>query len=140
MAWQKLRGFRGDATFRTWLLTIVWRKALDNAGSGRPRVWWLRTERARPAGDEIDPLDVARRATSADPERIAVSRRSGPARADGHRAAVTPKLRDTLLLAASGEHTYEEIAAILGRAAGHREMARRRSQAPRQRPGSGRTG
>src|SRR5262245_60827335 len=29
VAWQKLPGFRGDSKFRTWLLTITWRKALD---------------------------------------------------------------------------------------------------------------
>src|SRR6185503_14646772 len=29
MAWRRLSGFRGDSTFKTWLLTITWRKALD---------------------------------------------------------------------------------------------------------------
>src|SRR5689334_22385167 len=26
VAWRKLTSFRGESTFRTWLLTIVWRK------------------------------------------------------------------------------------------------------------------
>ena len=37
VAWRKLRGFRGDSTFRTWLLTIAWRKALDKR---RKRLLW----------------------------------------------------------------------------------------------------
>ena len=28
-AFQKLDGFRGEASFKTWLLTITWRKAID---------------------------------------------------------------------------------------------------------------
>ena len=28
-AFQKLHGFRGDSSFRTWLLAITWRKAID---------------------------------------------------------------------------------------------------------------
>src|SRR5688500_6166407 len=37
--YQKLQGFRGDASFRTWLLAIAWRKALDRRRSvGR----WMR--------------------------------------------------------------------------------------------------
>ena len=29
LAWRKVAGFRGDSSFKTWLLTIVWRQALD---------------------------------------------------------------------------------------------------------------
>ena len=39
LAYRKLGSFRGDAAFRTWLLAITWRKALDRRKSvGR----WLR--------------------------------------------------------------------------------------------------
>src|SRR5689334_4354605 len=41
MAWRKLGAFRGDASFRTWLLTIVWRKALDHRKT--QLLWWRRT-------------------------------------------------------------------------------------------------
>jgi RNA polymerase sigma-70 factor, ECF subfamily len=106
VAWRKLGGFRGDATFRTWLLTIVWRKALDRR---RKRQAWWRGRQAPRA--EADPLD-ALAAAAPDPERSAV------ARDEARRVAVeigrlSPKLRDTLLLAASGEHSYDQIAALL---------------------------
>src|SRR5918995_2989468 len=32
-AFQKLSGFRGEASFKTWLLTITWRKAIDRRKS-----------------------------------------------------------------------------------------------------------
>ncbi len=111
VAWQKLSGFRGEATFRTWLLTIAWRKALDRRR--QRQTWWtrVRTAASWPGGDEIDPIESLA-GGDADPERVAVA-------VDLARhvrtaiARLSPKLRDTLLLAATGEHTYEEIAAIL---------------------------
>ena len=41
VAWRKLAGFRGDAAFRTWLLTIAWRKALDRRRART--IFWRRT-------------------------------------------------------------------------------------------------
>ena len=32
-AYRKLAGFRGEAQFRTWLLAITWRKAIDRRKS-----------------------------------------------------------------------------------------------------------
>jgi len=109
VAWQKLPGFRGDAMFRTWLLTIVWRKALDRRR--QRRVWWQRTESARSSAT-LDPLDVLR-GDEPDPERHAVSRDMAE-HVRSEITRLTPKLRDTLLLAVSGEHTYDEIARLLG--------------------------
>ena len=108
VAWRKLAGFRGESTFRTWLLTIVWRKALDKR---RVRLLWMKRTRAdvESAGNLLD--EIA--GHEPDPERATVSidlvRR---VRAEISR--LTPKLRDTLLLAASGEHSYEEIGRLLG--------------------------
>jgi RNA polymerase sigma-70 factor, ECF subfamily len=118
LAWRKVAGFRGDSSFKTWLLTIVWRQALDKRRSRSS--WWQRTtagrfdqgradEPGRPGSDEIDRLA----SLDADPERVTEARhRVKQVRAliDG----LTPKLRDTLLLAASGEYGYDEIAAMLG--------------------------
>lgn len=105
-AWRHLGSFRGEATFRTWLLTIAWRKALDRRRS-RSR-WWQRSA-AVAEGDPFD--DVA--GVLPNPERAAIARDTCD-RIKGHIARLSPTLRDTLLLAASGDHTYEEIGAMLG--------------------------
>lgn len=110
IAWRKIAGFRGDSSVKTWLLTIVWRQALDRR-KARDR-WWRRqrsTTMPDATGDGLDAIATA----EADPERIA----AGRARLLQVRAAIaalSPKLRDTLLLASSGEHSYEEIATMLG--------------------------
>ena len=109
VAWQKLPAFRGDATFRTWLLTIVWRKALDRRRTRR--LWWSRTDAPRP-GLDADPLDRVSD-DAPDPERTAVSSDLAR-RICAEIELLSPKLRDTLVLAASGEHSYGDIAGILG--------------------------
>jgi RNA polymerase sigma-70 factor (ECF subfamily) len=113
MAWRKLAAFRGDAQFRTWLLTIVWRKALDRRR--RRARWWLRLAPVVVAPDDRaapDPLaDVAER--SANPEARAIAS-DAASRVRAEIARLSPRLRDTLLLAASGEHSYDEIGAMLG--------------------------
>ncbi len=110
-AYRKLAGFRGDAQFRTWLLTITWRKALDRR---RGITRWLRlTTTPRPAFTD-DPEDAM--------DRIADTRRSHEEdlmSAEMRRtirrlvATLPRKLRDALLLAGSGEYSYEQIAAML---------------------------
>ena len=108
-AWRHLPGFRGEATFRTWLLTIVWRKALDRR---RSRVQWWKRSSPGPAADDRELFaDIAGR--EPDPERTAVARQIAQF-ARREIARLSPTLRDTLLLAASGEHTYDEIAVLLG--------------------------
>jgi RNA polymerase sigma-70 factor (ECF subfamily) len=114
MAWRRLGAFRGDSTFKTWLLTIVWRKALDRR---RARAaWWSRLaagprrddgwSEAASALDQV-PADVPT------PERAALSR-DLVAQARREIVKLSPKLRDALLLASSGEHRYDEIAVMLG--------------------------
>ena len=109
VAWQKLDGFRGDASFRTWLLTIVWRKSLDRRR--KRQIWWNRTA-TMASTNEVDPFDAIAGALP-DPERHALSRDMARRVAEGI-AALSPKLKDTLLLASSGEHTYDEIGRLLG--------------------------
>src|SRR5260221_10575314 len=109
VAWKKLPGFRGDSTFRTWLLTIVWRKALDRRRVRR--LWWTRTQAAR-AEDERDMLAVV---PGAEPDPEAHLLASDLARMiQEEMARLSPKLRDTLVLASTGEHSYDEIATLLG--------------------------
>jgi len=114
LAWRKVSGFRGDSSFKTWLLTIVWRQALDRRRS-RMR-WWQRTATGRTGSDADDAINdaMARLASlDADPERVTEARHR-VRQVRGLIEELTPKLRDTLLLAASGDYGYDEIAAMLG--------------------------
>ena len=109
VAWRKLGGFRGESSFRTWLLAIAWRKALD-----RRRLRRLQWRRQGPAGADSDDRGLERVASrGADPERRAVAVDLA-ARTREEIRRLTPKLRDTLLLAASQQYSYGEIAAMLG--------------------------
>jgi RNA polymerase sigma-70 factor (ECF subfamily) len=108
MAWRKLPGFRGDSTFRTWLLTIVWRKALDRR---RVRTLWLSRTRQRTSDDTADPLDEIA-ANLASPEQDAVSRDLAR-RIRAEILRLSPKIKDAFLLATSGDYSYDEIGALL---------------------------
>src|SRR4051812_1287256 len=112
-AYRKLSTFRGDAQFRTWLLSITWRKAIDRRKSISR---WLRLavtpSRTEAGEDSFDQM-----------ERVAASNRSQEdtfvdeeLQQNVTRLIKTlpRKLRDALLLAGTGEHTYEEISHILG--------------------------
>jgi RNA polymerase sigma-70 factor (ECF subfamily) len=109
LAYQKLRTFRGDAAFRTWLLTIVWRQAV-NQRRAVIRLWKRRAEPR--VGDA--PGELVDNAASAGPT---------PEQAAAHNAlraeirlairGLSPKLRDAFLLAQTGDHSYEEVGALL---------------------------
>jgi RNA polymerase sigma-70 factor (ECF subfamily) len=109
-AYRHLARFRGDSAFRTWLLTIVWREAI-NRRRGLAAMWRRLVDRAVREGAE-DVLDSTP-STDRTPEQLADDRElRGQIRAAID--ALTPKLRDTLLLAQSGDYSYEEIGAMLG--------------------------
>lgn len=132
LAWQRLRSFRGQASFRTWLLTIAWHQALNRR---RGLVRWFkrsvpleevemgRTEvrlkaDATLAGSGLSLVGSGSdRTIGPDPEQALAGEEL---RRDIGQAirSLTPKLRDALLLAQSGEHSYEEIGAMLGAAVG----------------------
>lgn len=101
-AYQKLGSFRGESSFRTWLLSIAWRKALDRR---RNAIKWLRLTVTH---DEFTPLPSAERSHE---ERMAgdelrqVLRRMI--------ASLPRKLRDALLLAGSGDYSYDQIGQML---------------------------
>lgn len=109
VAWRKLGGFRGDASFRTWLLTIAWRRALDHRRARQ--AGWRRTKTTA-SPDEPDPIDALADG-DADPERSVVAQDLARRVRDEIRR-LSPKLRDALLLAASEEYSYGEIAIMLG--------------------------
>ena len=112
-AFLKLGTFRGDAQFRTWLLSITWRKAIDRRKSASR---WLRLTFAPPRDDSgEDAFDYMERIPSMgrsqeeavvdDELQKNVTRLIG---------TLPRKLRDALLLAGTGEHTYEQISKMLG--------------------------
>lgn len=108
-AYQKLDSFRGEAAFRTWLLSIAWRKALDRHKSLRR--WFRLTVTAR-AGEEGE--DVIERMPSSDrtpEEALAHDDRQRQLRR--LIATLPAKLRHTLLLAGSGDYSYDQVAAML---------------------------
>jgi len=110
-AYRKLASFRGDSAFRTWLLSIAWRKAIDRR-KGLTR--WLRLSGTRTdfGRDEPDPLEGLASAERPHDETLAGAELQRTIRK--LIAALPHKLRDALLLAGSGEHTYEQIGVLLG--------------------------
>ena len=105
LAFRKLRHFRRDASFKTWLLTITWRRALRLRHSPTRRLQRLITV------DNDFWADSAEHKPS--PEQTLIAR-------EIHRdvrrliRALPSRLRDPLLLAASGRYTYDELSSMLG--------------------------
>ena len=112
-AFQKLNGFRGDAQFRTWLLSITWRKAIDRRKSVTR--WMQRLVAPAHPGESGEEWDVMEklpsgaRSQEADLMTSDLQQRLKPLI-----ASLPKKLRDALLLAGSGDHSYEEIGQMLG--------------------------
>jgi RNA polymerase sigma-70 factor (ECF subfamily) len=109
LAFRRLDSFRGDASFKTWLLTITWHQAINRRR--RMASVWRRIVAPKTEEDAAALIDVA--AAGPSPEQAAAQEqlRRGIRAAI---AALSPKLRDALLLAQSGDYTYEEIGAMLG--------------------------
>jgi RNA polymerase sigma-70 factor (ECF subfamily) len=108
-AWKARGEFRGHSTFRTWVLAIAWRKALDRR---RGLGGWIRMLRIdRSEDDEGRSVELA--ATGIDAEAAALDRTARTLM----KALVKglPRAhRDALLLVATRELTYAEAAAVLG--------------------------
>ena len=102
-AWRALDRFRGESSFRTWILRIAWNRAISKR---RSLANWLR--RATPMDDVVEP------AAAGDGQHGRMHRVELQAHATRAIQALTPKLRDALLLAQSGEYQYDEIARMLG--------------------------
>jgi len=118
-AYRRLSGFRGDASFKTWLLTIAWNQSINRRRSV-VRIWKrivespdarLKARAPEHAWEAPVEVEVAT-APHESPEARFMSNELRRAIRDAIRA-LPAKLRDTLLLAQSGEHTYEEIAAMV---------------------------
>jgi RNA polymerase sigma-70 factor, ECF subfamily len=100
-----LSSFRGDATFKTWLITIVRNEAIAFLRSQRRR------HRVMPPTDAAVVARVAAVAPSPEDQVLAGERRRHLSRCvDG----LPSRLRDALRLAHSGRHSYKEMGAVLG--------------------------
>lgn len=105
-AWRRLHALHDPAAFRGWFMRIVWRKAIDRRRS--VRAWFDRFGASTDAGAR--PVEFA--AGDPMPDAQLMSRELEQA----IRAVVKAlprKLRDPFLLAASGDHRYDDIAAML---------------------------
>jgi RNA polymerase sigma-70 factor (ECF subfamily) len=104
LAFQRIASFRGESSFKTWLMTIVWRLALNRRrGFG----WRLRVF--------LEPEDqrwVVPDQSASPEEHVS----SDQMRRDVRRLirALPPKLRDALLLSLSETVTVDEASAMLG--------------------------
>ena len=109
-AFRKLDSFRGDASFRTWLLAIAWRKALDRRKSMSR---WFKLTVApdvdNPATDWIEQMPGDPR--SQEDDLAAAQLQQTVKRLI---KTLPRKLRDALLLAGSGDYSYQQISHILG--------------------------
>lgn len=105
-AWTRLDGLHDPAAFRGWFMRIVWRKAIDRRRSVRT---WL--ERFGVSPSDGPPMEFP--AADPAPDAMLMSRELELAIGQVVRA-LPKKLRDPFLLAASGDHRYEEIALLLG--------------------------
>jgi RNA polymerase sigma-70 factor (ECF subfamily) len=103
LAYRKIGQFRGDASVRTWMVTIAWRLALSRRRSPRHRLRQLMS--VEDAAHETASDQPSAETCVLDLERLTAVR--------GHIRKLPPKLRDALLLTAAGDLTQDEIAATL---------------------------
>jgi RNA polymerase sigma-70 factor (ECF subfamily) len=105
-AWRRVDRLEDPAAFRSWFLRITWRKALDRRRSLKA---WLKRLQPDPYGEDPAEL-IASTAATADTALLARERDRAIARMI---RSLPARLRDPFLLAATGEHRYEDIARML---------------------------
>ena len=109
-AWRALGEFRGQASVRTWLLTIAWRKALDRRRG--VVAWWRALRLDATPDDEVAPrLELVAVDRSAEAQVIGREQRR---RLQRLVRGLPRTHRDALLIAATGDMPYADAAALLG--------------------------
>jgi RNA polymerase sigma-70 factor (ECF subfamily) len=104
-AYARLGTFEGRASFRTWASAIAWKQALSRRRSLVRRLRLFVQPTVMPLVEPVaDAPSVEALLLSADRVRVVTALVR----------ALPKRLRDPLLMAATEQHTYEEIAAILG--------------------------
>jgi RNA polymerase sigma-70 factor (ECF subfamily) len=106
-AWQRLDALQDPMAFRSWFLRIVWRKALDRRRS--IKTWLERYTSPRPDAG-LPELDHA--SSEPTPDAALLGRELERTIAQVIKS-LPRRLRDPLLLAASGDHRYSDIATLL---------------------------
>ena len=109
LAYRRLDSFRGDASFKTWLLTITWHQAINRRRSLSSV--WRRTISPK-SEEEAESVMANAVASGPSPEEALEQEQLGRGIRRAIRA-LSPKLRDALLLAQAGDYSYEEIGAML---------------------------
>lgn len=104
-AYRKLESYRGDASFRTWLLTITWHLALNRRKSLARRLHMLIVPNGNASAEPV--------AREHSPEKTAVEVRL---LRDATRMvrSLPANLRDALLMTSIDQQPYEEVASVLG--------------------------
>ena len=104
MAFERLHTFRGEASFKTWLLTIAWHQAINRRRSVSR--WWKRTAGAGP-----DDQWFALRSDGPSPEQTAAAGSSARDRGRDSRAVVEAP---GCAARAVRRVRYDEISRMLG--------------------------
>jgi RNA polymerase sigma-70 factor (ECF subfamily) len=109
-AWRALGEFRSQSSFRTWVLTIAWRKALDKR---RGVTGWMRMIRLdRTATDDDMPsLELSAGETTAEDAALD---RAARTRLKKLVKGLPRAHRDALLLVATQDLSYADAATMLG--------------------------
>jgi RNA polymerase sigma-70 factor (ECF subfamily) len=107
-AWQRIGSLDDPSAFRAWLLRITWRKALDRR---RSIVKWLRRITAVDATRDSLIEAIADETTAVDEDLVTRERDRVVAQMI---RSLPVRLRDPFLLAAAGDHRYDDIATMLG--------------------------
>jgi RNA polymerase sigma-70 factor (ECF subfamily) len=107
-AWRRIDRLEDPSAFRAWLLRITWRKAIDQR---RSLGAWVR--RLRQDHTDTEQVVDSLPSSAALPETELLTRERDRVLAQLIRS-LPSRLRDPFLLAATGEHRYEEIATLLG--------------------------
>jgi RNA polymerase sigma-70 factor, ECF subfamily len=110
-AYRRLATFRGEASFKTWLLTIAWHQAINQRRSLKR--WWRLVVRpgADDSGDRGHVEDDFPSCDRSPEDALGDARLERDIETAIRR--LPPKLRDPFLLAQSGDYKYEEIGAML---------------------------
>lgn len=109
LAYRHIERFRGEASVKTWLLAIAWRQALSRRRSIAARV------RRFLASSDDEPLDPPATARLQDQALADLELQRSVARVV---RTLPAKYREALMLAATGDHTFDEMSHALGVPAG----------------------